>query len=110
MTAETFNKLLNLRIRAIRSSLETKAGEYATDDRLHNFKHAAKTFNTSPPEVCWSYMMKHLISIKDIAEGTKPATWEAVHEKIGDAINYLLLMEAILLESITDDYLAGKGE
>jgi len=98
MTAETFNKLLESRIKLIKNVLGVKANEYATDDRLHNFKEAAKTFNTTASDACWSYMMKHLVSIKDIAQGKKPISIESVQEKIGDAINYLILMEAILLE------------
>lgn len=102
MTVETFNAILDERIRLIRSVLEQKAGEYATNDRLHNFKEASKTFNIPPTEVCWSYMMKHLVSIKDIAHG-RAATTETVREKIGDACCYLVLMEALLLESRIQD-------
>lgn len=100
MKAEQFNKLLELRIKHIRESLVEKAKDYATDDRLHNFKEAADTFKLSPSEVCWNYMMKHLISIKDIAKG-KSVTEVTINEKIGDAINYLILMEAILIEPKT---------
>lgn len=110
MTAETFNRLLEIRQRAIAGSLASKAGEYATADRLHNFKEAARTFGGTPAEACWSYMMKHLVSIKDIAHGRKPAEPGAVHEKIGDAINYLVLMEAILLEGIADEVLERSGK
>lgn len=107
MKSEQFNDLLSFRMRAITETLITKAKEYATDDRLHNFKEAAKTFNCSPAGACWSYMMKHLISIKDMADGTKKVTPEAVREKIGDAINYLILMEAIFLEDIIDSSIKG---
>lgn len=41
MKVEEFNKLLELRINRIRVSLVEKAKEYATDDRLHNFKEAS---------------------------------------------------------------------
>src|SRR5690554_535189 len=99
MTAETFNKLLNLRLQKIVESLGQKANEYATDDRLHNFKEAGKTFECLPTEACWAYMMKHLVSIKDLANGTKKGSPDLIHEKIGDAINYLILMEALLLEA-----------
>ncbi len=107
MKAEEFNKLLELRIQHIRETLVEKAKEYATDDRLHNFKEAAGTFELSPSQVCWDYMMKHLISIKDLAYGRKVAFPTVVREKIGDAINYLILMEAIFLEYIVDDVVAN---
>jgi len=47
-------------------------------------------------------MKKHLISIKDAADGTKKLTPAQIHEKCGDAINYLILMEAILLEEVVE--------
>lgn len=110
MNAATFNKLLAIRLRAISESLESKAGEYATGDRLYNFKEAANTFGGTPTEVCWSYMLKHLVSIKDLATGVRPGDPTVVHEKIGDAINYLILMEALLLEGVIDDVLDRDEE
>lgn len=98
MTAEEFDRLLDERIELMVNSLTIKASEYATGDRLHNFKEAAATFNVLPAEVCWSYMMKHLVSIKDMAEGVRAAPPEVVREKIGDAINYLVLIEALFRE------------
>ncbi len=45
--------------------------------------------------VLWSYMTKHIVSLKDIVTdgGAKP---QVVSEKIGDVINYLILLEAML--------------
>ena len=50
---------------------------------------------SSPEEVLWSYMTKHLVSLKDIVTegGAKP---QVVSEKIGDVINYLILLEAMI--------------
>lgn len=38
------------------------------------------------------------MSVIDIAEGTLPATSATVDEKIGDSINYFILLEAIFKE------------
>lgn len=43
-------------------------------------------------------MMKHLVSVLDLIEGSLPATEHMINEKIGDAINYLILCEAVLKE------------
>lgn len=41
-------------------------------------------------------MTKHLVSIKDIVADNKPVNPAVVSEKIGDIINYLILLEAML--------------
>lgn len=101
MTSQEFESLLRKRIELINTVLGQKASEYATGDRLHNFKEAAKTFGGTPTEVCWSYMLKHLVSIKDIAYSVRPVTIETVREKVGDAVCYPILMEALITEQLT---------
>lgn len=98
MDAATFTKLLESRICKIRDTLVTKAAEYATADRLYNFKAGAELSGKGPKEVCWDYMVKHLVSISDMARGVRPATPASIDEKIGDAINYLILLEALFHE------------
>lgn len=116
MKVETFNKLLTIRLRAISETLGTKRTEYAgADDVLANFKNAsklAKEMDASPvtPEVVlWGYLRKHLASVLDFVEGRKVPTAALVHEKIGDSIVYLILLEALLLESGVDAVLSGGG-
>jgi hypothetical protein len=100
MTGDEFNKLLESRIVKTRAALAAKAGEYATvGDRLHNFTRAATLLRTSRPRACLGFLTKHLVSVIDIVEGYEPecpppAT--LVDEKIGDTINYLILLEALL--------------
>lgn len=105
MTAQEFNHILEHRLCKIRDVLASKANEYASDDILHNFKSGIGEIvtNESPALVCWGYMRKHLQSVYDIASGLKPATPAAVDEKIGDAINYMILLEAILLEQQSEE-------
>ena len=98
MKKEDFTKRVEKRIDLIRQSLVTKHKEYASDDNVFkNFEDAAEgiSLHSSPEEVLWSYMTKHLVSLKDIVitGGAKP---KAVSEKIGDIINYMILLEAML--------------
>jgi hypothetical protein len=98
MTREDFSSRVEKRIDIIRQSLLRKHKEYATDDNVfRNFEEAAEgiSLHSSPEEVLWSYMTKHLVSLKDIVieGGAKP---QVVSEKIGDVINYLILLEAML--------------
>lgn len=101
MTAQEFNVLLEQRIQKIRDTLQYKATEYASDDRLHNFKSdvGGLQLDESPEQVCWGYLRKHLQSIYDMVTGLKKPTLTMINEKIGDGINYLILLEAILIES-----------
>jgi len=99
MTREEFSKRVEKRIDLVRQTLLTKHKEYAKDDNVfRNFDEAAGGFSlhSTSAEVLWSYMTKHLVSIKDIVANNKPVDASVVSEKIGDVINYLILLEAML--------------
>lgn len=102
MTATKFDSILDARIAKTRSVLGSKAGEYASDlDRLPNFKRAAALLGTTPAKALVGFLTKHLVSVLDIvdhdAAGLGVST-AALDEKVGDAVNYLILLEAVLLE------------
>jgi hypothetical protein len=101
MTREDFSRRVEKRIDLVRQTLLTKHKEYAKDDNVfRNFDEAAGglSLHGSSAEVLWSYMTKHLVSIKDIVADNKPVDATVVSEKIGDVINYLILLEAMLNE------------
>jgi hypothetical protein len=101
MKREDFSRRVEKRIDLIRQTLLTKHKEYAKDDNVfRNFDKAAGglSLHSTSAEVLWSYMTKHLVSIKDIVSDNVPVTNEVVSEKIGDVINYLILLEAMLNE------------
>lgn len=102
MKAEDFVALLRKRLYTTEQVLGVKAREYAPGcDRLHNFKRAAALTGETPAQVCVGYMAKHLVSILGIVDSLAHgvvARAETTEEKIGDAINYLILLEAIIKE------------
>jgi len=101
MTREDFSRRVEKRIDLVRQTLLNKHKEYAKDDNVfRNFDEAAGGFSlhSTSAEVLWSYMTKHLVSIKDIVSDNTPVTNDVVSEKIGDVINYLILLEAMLNE------------
>jgi hypothetical protein len=101
MTREDFSKRVEKRIDLVRQTLLTKHKEYAKDDNVfRNFDEAAGglSLHSTSAEVLWSYMTKHLVSIKDIVSDNVPVDNAVVSEKIGDVINYLILLEAMLNE------------
>lgn len=98
MTTEEFDTVINDQINICKDILITKAKEYATGDRLHNFKCAAGMMECSPEEALAGMMAKHTISVYDMCRSGKDYPIELWNEKITDHINYLLLLKAIIID------------
>jgi hypothetical protein len=102
MKHKAFNKLLEKRIELIRKVLEEKCEEYSrNDDKLYNFKEAGRTDNVTPEHALWGMCLKQRVSVsdivKDIDSGKIPSD-KLLNEKIGDVINYMILLEALIKE------------
>ena len=97
MTTETFEKVVGDTLRHCTDTLIVKAREYATEDRLHNFRVAAGLEGISPRQALAGMMAKHTVSVYDMCRGGEysAAMWD---EKICDSINYLLLLRALVKE------------
>lgn len=101
MTSEEFNALTKAQLKRCEDVLCTKADEYATDDRLHNFKQAALLQEVTPATALKGMMCKHTISVYDMIKGVeegKEYPLSLWNEKITDSMNYLLLLWAIVNE------------
>ena len=122
MNVEKFNKMLEERIEKTRQVLDSKNKEYASNsDKLHNFKRAGDMLRQTPEQALVGMWTKHIISILDIVDQidtanrpripadytleeftkylkAKKLTIATVEEKIGDAVNYLILLEALIKE------------
>jgi len=78
-----------------------KGMEYSrNEDKLHNFKRAAKMLGVTPEMALVGMMAKHLVSILDMVDDlqyrdSRPAP-ELLAEKMNDTHNYLYLLEALL--------------
>jgi hypothetical protein len=93
--------------------LTAKAAEYATDDRLHNFKAAADLERVTPVEALGGMMAKHTISVYDLIHDYgdgKEIPLELWSEKITDSINYLFLLWALLNEKDKPKTEKGKPD
>lgn len=100
MKSEIFNQLFAEQVERSERVLVHKAKEYATDDRLHNFKVAAALEGCTPAKALAGMMAKHTISIYDMCESEEWYPVELWEEKITDHINYLLLLNAIIREEL----------
>ena len=96
MDTQTWNDLLEKQLDKTKRTLGVKADEYATEDRLHNFKVAAELQGITPRAALAGMMAKHTVSVYDILHADKLASNEMVQEKLGDNLNYLLLAFAVI--------------
>lgn len=100
MTNEEYNLIIEDRVRQCIDVLKRKAGEYATPtDPLHNFKVAAELQGCKPITALAGMMCKHTVSVYDLIRAEERGDeipMEMWEEKIGDSINYLLLLTALL--------------
>ena len=62
MDNSKFNKVLENTLNKCVNTLGKKADEYATEDRLHNFKVAAEIQNCTPITALGGMMAKHTVS------------------------------------------------
>lgn len=100
MDGEQFDRIVEERINKIRIVLQTKAREYSYGgDRLSNFRRAAEMQRITPDQAAWNFLVKHLVSIQDMVEADVAYSRSQWDEKLGDAINYLILLEAIVSET-----------
>ncbi|MBQ3943766.1 MAG: hypothetical protein II669_05555, partial [Elusimicrobia bacterium] len=75
---------------------------------MHNFNEAKSFFRCNTKEYALLGMLnKHLVSVVDMVEkyekyGILPSQ-NILDEKIGDTVNYLILLEACFSQDITDN-------
>ena len=100
MRAADFEKMTEARLERTRKTLAAKATEYADgNDRLHNFKMAAAMSRKTVRQALFGMLAKHLVSVVDMVESKEAFEVGYIDEKVGDAINYLILLEAVLIEN-----------
>lgn len=99
MTNKRFNEIVEDLTTHIKKTLTKKASEYnLTDDRLSSFKCAAEMQHNMPSQALLGMMTKHIVSIYDYVCTAEKFTEPMAREKIGDALDYLILLYAMLEE------------
>jgi len=97
-----FNEVVLNRINSIQRILAQKSEEYASSkSRFHNFEVAGRKAGTTSEKALLGMMMKHVVAVDDLVEWIEECphklTKAIIDEKIGDNINYLILLEGMLL-------------
>ena len=102
MSPKDFDALVEARLGFCSQTLQLKAEEYATTDRLHNFKVAAALQGVEPETALLGMWAKHIVSIRDIIDRIEARELlpspKMLSEKITDTINYAILLEALIEE------------
>ena len=106
MDTKRFENAIEKRIAKCIDTLSVKSDEYATEDRLHNFKVAAEIQNCTPITALAGMMAKHTVSVYDLIQKQEQGyvvSREMWDEKIGDSINYLILLSALVQEKFDEE-------
>lgn len=101
MSPAEFDEVLEEVVAEVKRILGRKADEYATDDRLHNFKVAATLQNRIPRQALGGMLAKHTVSVFDMINSGETYSMAQWDEKIIDHINYLVLLRAIVCEDLS---------
>ena len=104
MTNDRFNEFTAQITEHCLNVLVAKRKEYASEkDRMHNF-HVSNQLQSmvtvrTPESAAWNLMSKQLVSVIDMLNdpNTQYAEYH-IKEKIGDCINYLILMGGMISE------------
>lgn len=98
MDHQEFERVFNEQVELCTKTLIAKSKEYSTEDKLHNFKVAAALQSETPREALGGMMAKHVVSIYDLIRKEDLADIAVWEEKLGDTLNYLFLLKAIVVE------------
>jgi len=110
MKKEEFIKESLETIKKCMEVFEEKHSEYSDHggnedgDCFYSFKNVSKLLNEKPEKIAFMYMMKHFQSLVDIIYNEHFVSEETFDEKIRDLINYILIINGIVKESINKKY------
>ena len=103
VTYEIFCELVDELNETSNGTMTQKGNNYAPGgDRLHNFHAGAEIMGCTPAQVCWGYMTKHLVALRDKVQRNDFSNREDVKEKCQDIINYIKILWCIANEESGD--------
>lgn len=100
---EIFECIIEETLMQIKELLLIKGKEYRRDNNpYHNFEIGAAIEQKTREEVLQGFLLKHLISIKDMRNDLKKGifpTESKVDEKYNDILIYFLIEKAMMIEN-----------
>lgn len=103
MTSKKFSEIEQAWYDKQHSVLGVKAEDYATEDRLYNFKAIAQLTGLTPLQACMVLRAKHTVALYEKVFKGEPISEEFFNEKAGDDANYLVLAKALHEEQKLND-------
>jgi hypothetical protein len=92
-------EVVERRITLIREVLAAKQREYTHDgDPFANFRDAADMDDSTLEQALWGFMLKHLVVVRQMVKSGCIFPRDVWDEKLGDMVNYLILLEGIAYE------------
>lgn len=100
MTHKKFNNLFQKMVNEEAVIMSTKGKDYTqnSEDKLANFKIAAKEIGIKPEQVIYTHMKKHWAALITYIK-TGKLKGEPIESKILDIRNYLALLRALIEEN-----------
>lgn len=99
MDNDTFNANIEARVKQSLDTLYAKNSAYNPDaDKLAGFKLAGGLQGITAREALGGMMAKHTVSVYDLIRQKDLASDELWTEKLGDHLNYLLLLSAVVAD------------
>ena len=96
MNRQRLEQIFENRIAECRETMGMKGKVYATDEnRLSNFYAGAELAKLTPQQYAFSLVSKHIIALRDKINADEPMSDEFITEKMGDIINYMVLIEGL---------------
>lgn len=105
--AKLFENVVNATLDKCKETLVIKAKEYRRNNNpFHNFERGAELSGFDDVQVLKGFLLKHEVSINDIindysVDGILP-TEAMLDEKIGDILNYYLILKAMFIQKIEE--------
>jgi len=100
MTNKEFYELMQKTFSSAEEIAKAKGADYTkgSEDALSNFKEGGKALNIPPEKVCWVFMNKHYQAITNYVKTEGQSESEPISERIKDMINYLVLLQGIIVD------------
>lgn len=98
MTNYNFNKVVEDFLAKTKAVLMKKEDEYSdgAEDRFKFFKSYASIANISPEKALYYCRLKHFTSLNDRILSGKKYSKQLYFDKLGDRVNYLILLYGLL--------------
>lgn len=100
MKSKQFEQIINRQFNNCRDLLVTKGKEYTPDKDVFEVFNKAATLSGEGGRkaALFNFLLKHLVSISDMCHSNETYSMDRWNEKITDAMNYLLLLKAMVEE------------